>query len=621
MSQIRQTPVQIGGKNGIIMHDLLCADGPVDPVTKEPLIDPETGKPYPGKNDDMADLLKQYLVVLNGSTYVGGESVARYGVLSLLAMNTTVFIYDHPRLKQITNTAFTDGIGIFLDADFFRKLREQEEDSDGNKHGIIPLLLHELMHKLKLHTTRMRGFDPRIANIAQDLVINAQLMKGFGDQLPPVPLLQETGHGFDEQSAEKYYKMSEEVVAEQLTIEDRKKKQKEEEKKKQKGNGSSSGDGSGGGGQSSSSGESEEQESEDQKNNGKKGQNKQEENGKKKGNNKSSGQGEEESEENGGGDIHHITPEELIEILKEEGLENVLDALDYPQDADDLDAVGKIKEKNVMNITDAVQTAMSEASKLGEGGKYPGQHIAESAADIINGLQKGKLQWKLGIKKHIHGDGQKLYKSDDEAALPWYLGKEVMGVDPWYEGALIPQAPDETVVCLVDSSGSTGGGDMRKQFMQECLTLKKGVSSMGDTARKVVILSADTVLRGEPIEVTERTVDELMKNGVPIFGNGGTSFESCLKQALDLPLLKKEKVKSVIYFTDCEDYLPARSSFQEYLDKGIRIVFVTTPSCWNDDWNKKLTWAEVYCIEDGTTVDLEKSNEQITTNTRKNRVK
>lgn len=590
MSKHRQTSVKVGGKNGIVVHDLLCADGPKDPITLKPLIDPATNEPYLGKNDDMADLIHKYLVKLRSPANLSynNETAPRFGVLSLLSMNTPIYCYDHPRLKKIANTAFTDGISIFVDADFMRKLHQQEVDSDGQKFGVMFLLLHELMHKLSMHTTRMRNMDARIANIAQDLVINGKLLKGF-TTIPPVPLLEEIGQGMNESSAEKYYKMSEEVVAEMLTIEERKK----EQKKKQKGSGGSGSDPGAGKGQPK-----------EQDGEGEGGEQEQD--------------GQQEEKDGEYSDIHHVTPEELIKVLEEEGLmETVGKALDYPA-SDDVEALGKLKEKDKLNTIDAVQTALSQASKCG--GTYPGQHIAEEASLILEGLEKGKLTWKLGVRKHIFGDGQKLKPSDDEAALPWHLTKDVMGVDPWYEGALVPVGPDETVLCLIDMSGSTGRGRMRQEFAQECLTLMRGVSSGGDTARKVVILSADTVLRGEPLVINESNVHTLMREGVPVFGNGGTSFVNCLKEALALPLLKKEKIKSVIYFTDCEDYVPGREEFEEYLNKGMRVVFVTTPGCWNEEWNRKVTWAEVYCIEEGTQVDLEKSESQIVSNTKKNRM-
>lgn len=629
MSEIRKTPIKVGGKNGIIVHDRLCADGPVDPKTNEPLIDPKTGEPYPGANDDMAELMHDYLVILRGNTMIdkGNSNAPRFGVLSLISMHTPIFVYDHPRFKKVANTAFTDGIHVFVDADFMRKLVTQENDSDGRQSGVVFLLLHELMHKLYYHVDRLKNYPPRIANIAEDMVINGKLVKGF--KLEPVKLLAEIGHGMKPEEADKYYKMAEEVVAEMLLIQERQKKKKEEkQQKQQKGQpqqGGGSGSGSGGQGEESDG----DDESQDQdQSNGQKGKpSKGGKSGSKGGQDQDGGDQKDDKSNGAGGEeedeeyspIHHITPEELLDIIEEEGLEDTVGkALNLPK-AGDVEAIGKKKDQAKLNDVDAIQTAISQAGK--SNGQYPGQHIAEEAADLISGLERGKIVWKLAIRKHFLGDGLKLKETDDEAAIPWYLDKKSMGVDPFYMGALVPQAPDEAVLCLVDTSGSTSGGNMRKEFLSEALNLKKGVSSTGDTAREVILMSADTVLRGEPLIINETNVNKLMNECVPIFGNGGTDFARCLHQAMDSPIMKKKKVKSVVYFTDCCDNPPRRADFEDYINKGIRIVFVTTPGMWNEQWNRDVgTFAEVYCIEDGTQANLDKKDGDYNTNTRKNRM-
>jgi predicted metal-dependent peptidase len=606
MSEIRKTPVKIGGKNGIIIHDKMCSDGPIDPITNKPLIDPKTGEAYPGPNDDMADMMHEYLVFLRGNTIIDkGNSVApRFGVLSLISMHTPIFVYDHPRFKKVANTAFTDGIHVFVDADFMRKLVTQENDTDGRQSGVIFLLLHELMHKLYYHVDRLKNYPPIIANIAEDMVINGKLVKGFN--LNPVKLLQETGHGMKPEEADKFYKMAEEVVAEMLLLQERQKKKKEEKQQKgQKGQGGGSGSGQ------SQEGDGEGDDGEEQDNGPSQG------GGKEKDKNGKGGKDGKEDEEYS--PIHHITPEELLEILEEEGLHDTVGkALNLPK-SDDVEGIGKKKDQAKLNDVDAIQTAISQAGKAN--GQYPGQHIAEEAAELVAGLQKGKIQWKLGIRKHFLGDGLRLKETDDEAAVPWYLTKESMGVDPFYFGALVPQAPDETVLCLVDTSGSTSGGDMRQQFLSEALNLKKGVSSTGDTAREVILMSADTVLRGEPLIINEHNVNKLMNEGVPIFGNGGTDFARCLKQAMEVPMMKKKKIKSVIYFTDCCDNPPRRADFEDYINKGVRIVFVTTPGMFSEQWNRDVsTFSEVYCIEEGTVANLDKKDGDYNANTRKNRM-
>lgn len=662
MSQVYQKDVKIGGKNGIIIWDKLCADGPKDPKTGEPLIDPATGEEYPGPNDDMAELLHEYLVKLRGIIQLQtGGTVPRFGVLSLLAMKTPIFCYDHPRLKKIANTAFTDGRSIFVDADFMRKLVQQEKDDGGKKSGMLFLLMHELMHKLFAHVGRLKNIPPKIANIAEDLVINGKLVKGFG-MIKPVPLLYEVGVGMKPEEADKYHSMSEEVVAEMLMRQEMQKKRKQEQQKKkqqqqqkQQGGGASgqpeSGDGEENDSQDSDNDSDDNQQNKSGKKPSKNDKNKnkqpndqnndqegadEEENqepqnkgskGKQKGqgNEEQGNQGSEQGNEDGEGDeeeseyspIHHITPEELLEALEEAGLEGAKEALGMP-DSDDVEALGRMKEHNKLNIQDAIQTANAQAMNCS--GQYPGKEISKAAADTIGDLDKGKIIWKLALKKLFQGDGQKLFHSDDEAAIPWYLDKDTMGLDPFYIGSPIPQAPDESVLVLVDTSGSTSGGTLRKEFLQEALGIKRSLSSLGDSARKVFIYSADTAILGEPVEVTDANLEKLKSDGVPIFDGGGTDFANCLNQALGAPVMKKEKIKAVVYFTDCYDAVPRREDFAEHLENGVKIVFVTTPGLFNEKWNQELTWAEVYCMEEGTKVDLGKDINDVDTNTRKNRL-
>lgn len=641
MSQVYQKEVRIGGTNGIIIWDKLCADGPKNPKTKEPLIDPETGEEYPGPNDDMADLLGDYLVKIRGPmTLPTGGTVPRFGVLSLLAMKTPIFVYDHPRLKKIANTAFTDGRSVFVDADFMRKLVEQEENTGGKKSGVLFLLMHELMHKLFAHVGRLKNIPPKIANIAEDLVINGKLIKGF-KTIQPVSMLYEVGVGMKPEEAEKYHNMSEEVVAEMLMRQEMQKKKKQEEKKKkddkkqEKGSGSGdgeSGDGDESGEENDSDSNEENQDKKSKKNSkskkpsdkedgeksdsskgksaGKKGE-------KSEGGGSGSEEGDDEEEESEYSPIHHITPEELLEALEEAGLEGAKEALGMP-DSNNVEELGKMKERNKLNVIDAIQTAQTQSMNCS--GQYPGKEISQAASATIGDLDKGKIIWKLALKKLVQGDGQKLFHSDDEAAVPWYLDKETLGVDPFYIGSPIPKAPDEAILVLVDTSGSTSGGTLRKEFLQEALGIKQSQSSLGDSARKVFIYSADTAIIGEPVEVNSMNIEKLRHDGIPIFDGGGTDFVNCLNQAMNAPVMKKEKVKAVVYFTDCYDAVPRREDFEKHIENGIKIVFVTTPGLFNEKWNQELTWAEVFCMEDGTKVDLGKDVNDVDQNTRKNRL-
>lgn len=655
MGKYVETPITIKGKKAIIVHDLFCANGPVDPETGEPLIDPETGEPYRGKNDDMADLMHTYTVNLRGRTNLAnGASAPKYGVFSLLGMNTPIFVYDHPALVAVCNTAFTDGQNMFVCADYMREMVEQEEACNYKKSGMIWTFLHELSHKMLCHVTRMTKFPMDIRNIAADLVINAKLHHAFKKTVDPVPLLVELAYGMKPGDADKYGSMAEEVVAESLYRAQKKKEQEKEKKKKQKqasgGSGSdseskdSSGDSNGDSesnsdqksqkgksGNQKSNEEQEQDQDQDSKQNGpgqkpQSGKNEKDSNG-------GSGQDDNDEEDDDEEDnknmvngkyyspTHHMTPEELLDLLEENNLyDTVGKALNLPR-RDDEEGIKNMKEKNRSNIIEAIQTAVAEASRCSTN-DYPGAHIASHASDVIGGLDRGKLTYKLIIRKHFLGDGLKLIDSDDEASIMLHIPKESTGIEPFYMGSSLPFSPDEAVLVIVDMSGSTGGEGMRKTFLEEACNIQKACAG-GDSARKVFIQSADTILRGEPVLITSANIDKMRHDGIPVFGDGGTALEAVLVEALNQPMLAKEKIKTVFFFTDCGDAVPKRSAMEKFIEQGIKIIFITTPGMFNEKWNQELDWTEMYCTETGTIVDATKSEAQQTRNTRnmkKNRI-
>lgn len=614
-NKTRLTEIEVNGRKGIIHHDILCADGPKD-ENGDPILG-EDGEPLPGANDDMAMIMRNtYYAFMCQSVYKNIKDsngntkstlVPRFGILTMLAENTPIIVYDHPAFKEIANTAFTDGNHIFVDADFMRKLMNQEIDSNQTESGVVFLLLHELMHKLYLHVDRLKGFDPRMANIAEDYVINGKLVTNFG--LLPVPLLRETGVGMTPEDANKYSSLSEETVAEMLL-------QKERQRNKNKKDGEEEGDenGNDGGPSQSQSGSGQGQ--------GKgKGKGKGEKGGK-------GGQGGEDSEgeptDDDGNEyspIHHISQKELSEILEREGLsESVGDRLNIPK-PHDVEGLAKKKEKGKMQITDAIQNAIAENGRLN--GQMPGGHIAEEAAMLIDGLNKGSLTWKMKIQEVVLGGGMKESRSEEMPNDMFFLddnalGPAELGLNQIYLPGRVPAQSDEVVLMLVDSSGSTGMDGMREAFISEAVGMQDA-SVNNETAKEVIIWSADTRLRGEPQSITRANMQEFLKSGVKMFGNGGTDFARCLHDAVNHPLMKRKKITNVIYFTDCCDNPPNRADYAEFLDNGGKLTWITTPGMWNEAFNKGVEgWSSVYVIERGTVVDLDRKEE--IKNTRSGRV-
>lgn len=540
-------------------------------------------------SDDMAEemlSLKQYV---GGTIMQEGTIVPRFGLLSLKAGSTPMYVYDHPAFEKITNTAFTDGVHIFVCAKFLRKLVQEEENSKGNEEGALPLIMHELMHMLLGHTHRLRMFPKDIANQAEDLVINSKLSLGFPN-ITWSKTIRELGLGFKTGEAEKYAVLAEETVARKLMsgeIPPKKKKEKCDKKGQQCQGSSSGGQQQGQGGQQ-------------QGQQGGKGQD--------QGN--SGGQdGEEEWS-----DMHTMTLEDLIKTLEENGLSNILEALELPA-SDDVDEIAKIEENTVLKDIEHIEKAAAQKNALG--GKYPGSHIVDAAAERVKGLTEGKLEWKLGLREWILGGGMRFKNFEDEADALYYVDSNDLGVtDPIYMGSPVPHSPEETVLCLIDTSGSVDE-KMLRTFISEVLNLKKGVSGVSDTASQVILLSADTVLRGEAVEIDDNNVDEMLEQGVKVFGRGGTDLAGSLDMAMQLDLIKSKKISSVVYFTDLCDIPPPKARFQQYIDKGMTIAYITCPHTMSDEFAKAVKdYARVNAIEEGSVVDLTEDALSAPVNTR-----
>ena len=73
------------------------------------------------------------------------------------------------------DTAATDGINIFVNKDFLLSLSSTQQNA---------LMLHEVLHMALLHVTRRGSRDPKIWNIAADIVVNDLIIRNTPFRLP-----------------------------------------------------------------------------------------------------------------------------------------------------------------------------------------------------------------------------------------------------------------------------------------------------------------------------------------------------------------------------------------------------------------------------------------------------
>jgi predicted metal-dependent peptidase len=167
--------------------------------------------------DDLAEAIMDIRMHVAGDAVRDGIVQPRYGVLSLKARSTPMYVYDHPALKEVSATSFTDGRHLFINADFMRKLMDEEDASGGTKEGVIPLILHNLSHMILRHHHRFENFPSLIADIGADLSINAKLRLAYPD-MQWVPSLLEVSPGASLPPAElrRVAKLAEETIIRQL---------------------------------------------------------------------------------------------------------------------------------------------------------------------------------------------------------------------------------------------------------------------------------------------------------------------------------------------------------------------------------------------------------------------
>ena len=94
----------------------------------------------------------------------------------------TLALWARFQASEEIPTAATDGRDIFVNEAFIAALTPPEHDA---------LLLHEVLHAALLHVPRRAGRDPKLWNVAADIVVNGMLV-AEGYQLPAGGLRDET---------------------------------------------------------------------------------------------------------------------------------------------------------------------------------------------------------------------------------------------------------------------------------------------------------------------------------------------------------------------------------------------------------------------------------------------
>ncbi|MDI5833309.1 VWA-like domain-containing protein (plasmid) [Shewanella xiamenensis] len=556
----------------------------------------------------------------------------RFGMLSLMATTTPMFIYDHPKLMEKVNTAFAIPGAVFISADLFNNLLAEDKlakDRGVKSDGVMFVIAHEMEHIVRNHLTRCLQFSSDLANIGQDIRINLDLWKGF--TMEPGTYLRDTIkiYGITDEEATKFQNMPEELICLILEEEARNQANRKNETKKSNAQQSSAGQPQNpqqsGGGQSQNP----------QQSGGGQSQNPQQSGGGESQNPQQSGGGESQNPQQSGtskpqsgnskvpslpkyenldqyigsksSDKNHtMSIEDFTNFINENGLDSVLEKLGIPKD--NLDGgIDKLNQRFQDQILESYNTAKQYRLNNKNGHKMAGMHTEDALEYRLEQLNQPKLNIKTVLRDTILGDGMSFKVNEDMPTALFSVDPTEMGIEfPVYEAAV---EPSENMylptAMLIDTSGSIySDKETITQFFSEAI----GILEDNENA-VVYVFAADTAVRGKPIILSKDTLEDCVNN-LPVRGGGGTEFTGPINavmnwmsdNAFDPNTGIPVNCGAIIYMTDLEAAPPKKENLVDDLPP---VLFICKESDFNPDFaNRVSNFATVHTLNVAKELDL-----------------
>jgi|GEM_PF-2584894 len=531
---------------------------------------------------------------------IGG--LPRFGALSIIGDRTPMFVYDHPALEAICQTAFATETLIGFHKDFFATLVSSELSAEqkGKKVvGVEFLMMHELDHIMSGHHGRMRYLPDHISNAAQDVRINQRAQELFAFEGKEISPVLKTGWGFSDVEYQLFHRRSEESVG---AILQQLEEMEPSQPQGQSGNSQEQGAGAAGSSQNSTPGDPSESSSDDpgdeanaeqaaqpsdtgtnekpgataaQSDAGSDGSTSGSDNANQKRTDSKSAIPPkikpiiDKLNEEKSGDVHGLSDQDISKTLEDAGLDEVRDKLGLPESSND-ESFGKRAEQQAIRNNEA----LAESQRLNElhsnGRPSAGGHGDSYAADAVKAGVAYKLSFQAQFKEAIHSELGDEFSYSDDFALDTAHALGVNGTET-HVGDLIPMKRDKgAAAAFLDTSGSMPA-KLKSDFLSTILqTLSPGED---EGFSKLYLGYADTATRGDLIEIDQDDVidsDKFIANG-----GGGTDFHRPLIEVSKLIEEQEDEVSidCIIYLTDMGASIPNQGELPDNLPP---IIFVTT---------------------------------------------
>lgn len=515
---------------------------------------------------------------LGGEQYVksesggGGMRVPRFGLLSLMAPRVPMYLFDNPAMQaQFPFTAFTDGTNVFMDLALFKHLHSREKKGMSGRMAVIPWLLHELMHIAQAHSKRpnllrLAKLDHTRMNIAEDIFIDGTIMTDFESVMEIDPFFIDTAQVKKEDFVERFQGKTEVQIFHLIQDKmDEMKKQHQQAMDKMA--------------------EALQQAME---------------NGDFKPAQGSGSPMEGQDHPHPSGCQVVVDPQKLREFFEKNGLKEAAEKLKLPKNNEEAKQASQDERNRVeRDLNKAVSKAKEAEAK---GAKMAGKGYTDAMVERIDQLHDPVTQWTDCVREAVLGGGTHMDFTDDIPHDMFFLDPADLDMsEPWYDGTLVPSHSRHSTLILVDTSGSVDHEQLRLFFSE----IRGAASEMSDLNRRVIIMSADTVLRGDAQTIE---IDELQDvEHFDIAGRGGTNIAHCIGKGIEMGQRENWKVDSVIYFTDLEDTPPQRHELPE--ETPSKVVYITDKDILVEKWQQQVRgYAEVVSIAPGAEIDLSVSS-------------
>ena len=500
------------------------------------------------------------------------QGLPRYGVLSVLARRVPFHLYDHPALTVLCDTAFTDGIHLFVNAQFFREV--QQEDRQGDKQGVfhsmLLILLHELCHILMRHHARLPGNAPPILwAIACDITINARLLTAY-PRLRAGPVF-DSAWGSKPEEIEQYLGHSEEHIMMGLWQSPLPSSEAFMQQLKRQLEPPSS-------------------EPED---------------------NQPSSDNREDNPENKppkdtrgealGSEHHLISPQTLAEALEQNGLQHIREVLKLP-DPNDKFGFQQLEALAQLQLTSDLDKARELREMHPTGAGMAGDDFEKSSTELLDNQYRSQLEWKNLLRELLLGEGTFYQHCDEMPSDIFYVPPEQMGLAaPLFVGSQTPAGPQGQLICIIDTSKSVSL-EMLQVFVNELGAL---VEHENVQQAQLHLSSADTQLRGDFLTFSQQALAD-MPQQMLMHGRGGTDMTRVINDTMQWaerqPEVNVHELKAIIYFTDLLDKPPQAQQLPEALPP---LLFLAPPSLAVKAFSEQVkSFATVAEIKEGTIVDL-----------------